>query len=225
MKEKITKYYTYSDDLAANKGINTNKYLINFILIGLYSFILIIVGNIISFKFNNVIGNFVKIAAWVVVAIDIVYFMLSFSKIGAKNTAFAVSENNRIFYLKLILTDNHGNKVRIRFGDIYASSLYRELGNENTHNEANNYLKIPKMIDTMIEQAYKGIDGGEVYEIKDVYSIEKTNNSYIIKCDYVIMRINNIYNFTLLKNRTLEINEIYNNTEELIECLKKHIKS
>ena len=102
------------------------------------------------------------------------------------NIAYAVSDTGRIYYLLLFQTNSRGYKVRHRFGEVDVSELYHSLGNENTFDEALDYLKEPEIINTMIREAENGINGGEVFEIKDVYAITEYKDHYLIECDYII---------------------------------------
>ena len=81
------------------------------------------------------------------------------------------------------------------------------------------------MVDAMINGAEQGINGGEVYEIKNVYSIQDCNDYYYVKCDYIHMRHNKIHNFELVEDSAFMIGKVYNDYEELIDILRSRINN
>ena len=223
--DNIVKYYVYNRIIAKEHGIDKKKTFKYYAWLSILGIFVVVLSFILDFKFYSVIDLPLRIIGFFIIIAANICVIINIRSMNYGNIAYAVSDTGRIYYLLLFQTNSRGYKVRHRFGNVDVSELYHSLGNENTFDEALDYLKEPEIINTMIREAENGINGGEVFEIKDVYKITEYKDHYLIECDYIIMRKNRIYDFNLIKDQIITVGKAYEGYEELIEYFKTHIKT
>lgn len=157
------------------------------------------------------------------------YSVILAVRMRSRMTGFATDTNGRIFK---VMTVNNGQGLY--FGGVAAGSLIDQFtGNNNnvgeslggvvgaatqfySMNRSAKYMSHPEIIAKMVEEA-PNITGAEVFEILKVHSIVNKKHSFIVNCDYKIIRTSKIK-----YSKNITIDKSYTRYEELINSLNTH---